>query len=516
MKNPTFFKFKLIAFIVLSMFLKFRSEAQTPAARHDLNAKLLPLQSYAETLEKSMDFINRDDFYKGDPKNLLDVKGIPRPAYFFYGELTSNEGLQYENYFTSYPAFHHSVYIRTLIKYYIYRGNKSFLQRAIDLAEWNIENSTPGNYLYGGMPYSTCDKGRMGGNMDGAAIMTDKAAIMARAYVDLYNITENKKFLDAAVVVADCLAKNQRPDGSLPFRVNPETGEVKESYTSSLIYAVELFETLNVATGKDSYQNYRDKAFNWLMNNPVKTAEWRGFYEDVPSGTDNNRTNWDCIDLIRYLCKNKDENPEYMKTALCLLAYIQDSIIHDGKTFIDKSHAYQPAEGLREQKVCFITMGVHSAHLAVMLADLYKATGDETYIGRAKQTMNFITYFMDPNGRIQTAIDDGLYWYSCHFGVDMFLMDFMSSYPELAKDGKNHLVSYLSPVTSIKYGKKEVVYTTKSGSNDALSLAFKPRKILVNGKVLLEGKNNHSNFWEFDERNNVLRISHTGGKVEVK
>jgi hypothetical protein len=397
--------FKITVFSVFIVTQILSSLAQTLMAKHDQDGNLLPLQSYAETLERSMNFINRDDFYKGDSNNLIDAKGIKRPAYFFYGELTS-QGTQFENYFTSYPAFHHSLYIQTFIRYYIYSGNTDFLQRAVDLADWNIVNSTPRDYLYGGMPYSTCDKKKMGGNADGDAVMTDKAAIMAESYVDLYNITNNKKYLDAAIVVANSLAKNQRPDGSWTFRVNPGTGEVKESYTSSLIYAVKLFEALDLAAGNDFYKKNRNRAFGWLMSNPVKTGEWRGFYEDVPAGKDNNRTNWDCIDMIHYLCRDKD--PDHLLTALNMSKYVQDSIICEGKTFIDREHDYQPAEGLREQKVCFATMGVYSAHLAVMLTDLYKATGDKTYLKRAIQTMNFVTYFMTLAGRIRTTINEEL------------------------------------------------------------------------------------------------------------
>ena len=506
--------FRLVLCVVFVIIGNLLSIAQTPAAKHDQDGNLLPLQSYAETLDKSMNFINRDDFYKDDPNNLIDKNGIKRPAYFFYGELTP-QGMQFENYFTSYPAFHHSLYIQIFIKYYIYSGNIDFLQRAIDLADWNIENSTPNNYLYGGMPYSTCDKKKMGGNADGDAVMTDKAAIMAGAYVDLYHITNSKKYLDAAITVANSLAKNQRTDGSWPFRVNPRTGEVKESYTSSLIYAVNLFEALDIASGNDFYKKNRDMAFDWIMNNPVRTAEWRGFYEDVPAGNDNNRTNWDCIDMIHYLCKHKAEDPGYLQTALGLVNYIQDSIISNGKTFIDKEHACQPAEGLREQKICFSTMGIHSAHLGVMLADLYNATGNETYLKRARQTMNFVTYFMTSEGRIRTGINEEQCWFSCHLGVDLFLLDFMSSFPETASNEGNHIVSYSSPVTHVKYGEKEVVYITKLKSNDALRLSFKPKKILVNGKVLSKGVDAKGNGWKFDKNANVFSIKHEKGEVNI-
>ena len=135
--------------------------------------------------------------------------------------------------------------IQTFLNYYVYSGREEALKQAEELAAWNISHSTPLDWKYGGLPYSTIHNGKLGGAVDGDAIMTDKPAIMAGAYLRLFRTTGKQEYRKAAEQVANTLAKTQLPEGNWPFRVNPKTGEVREQYTSSVIYAVELFEQLD-------------------------------------------------------------------------------------------------------------------------------------------------------------------------------------------------------------------------------------------------------------------------------
>jgi predicted GH43/DUF377 family glycosyl hydrolase len=371
--------------------------------KRDNGGQLLPLQPYGETIKRAMNFfVNMGTWFKGDTNTLLDENGVKRPVYFYYANLAHNGEVFREcvDSYVSYPAFHHALFIETLLAYYVYSDDRLNLQCAKDLADWNIAHSTSLSYPYGGMPYSTFNKGKPGGFVDGVAIMTDKAAVMTLAYLRLFSLSGEKKYFDASYTIAKKLSENQLPEGNWPFRVDPETRAVREQYTSSIIYAVQLFEAIDRAEGKNTFQNSRDRAFGWLMKNPVETMKWCGYYEDIPENAEN-RTNWDCIDAARYLVVHRNENQEYLGKALKLNAYLTDSIITDGKTFISRNHPYFPAEGVREQKVCFTPMCGHSAHWASLMADLYNATGEEQYRRRAIQTMNYVTYHLQPNGSIE-------------------------------------------------------------------------------------------------------------------
>jgi uncharacterized protein YyaL (SSP411 family) len=306
--------------------------------------------------------------------------------------------------------------IRTLIDYGRYTGDKRSLAEAVKLADWEIAHSTPADLPYGSLPWSTYEAKKPGGFRDKTGLMPDKAAIMALAYIQLHEATGEARFLHASEAIAKTLAARQRPDGTWPFRVDPKTEAVIEEYTSSVIYAVRLFESLDKFNGNDRYRANRDKTWNWLVNGPIKTKEFRGFYEDI-SASPNGRTNYDCLDTIRYLLENHTATNGYLEMAKDLNAWVE-------KTFMDKIKDFEPAEGIREQLQCNVVMGIHSLNWASMLLDLAKATGDEKLKQRADQTANYITYYLQPDNRIVVGFQYNQWWYSCHAGVVLYLFDF--------------------------------------------------------------------------------------------
>ena len=122
-------------------------------------------------------------------------------------------------------------------------------------------------------------------------------------------------------------------------------------------------------------------------------------------------------DTIRYLLANRTPENGYLEMAKDLNAWIE-------KVFLDKIKGFEPAEGIREQLDCNVVMGIHSLNWASMLLDLSKATGDENMRDRAIQTANYITYYMQPDNRIVVGFQYNQWWYSCHAGAILYLLDF--------------------------------------------------------------------------------------------
>jgi len=400
--------------------------------RRDTSGKLLPLQSYDETIWRGMSFLLDDHlkWFKGPKETITDENGHVQMPWVYYSNVQHN-GAPFPNSvdrFVSYPAFHHSLLIRTFIRYSNHSGDGRALAEALKLADWNIAHSTPGDWAYGNLPYSTYQEKRPGGFRDKTGLMPDKAAIMALTYVDLYRATHKPRFLKAAQAIAQTLADRQRPNGTWPFRVDPKTEKVIEEYTSSVIYAVQLFESLDKINGNHRFRDKRDLTWHWLLNGPIKTKEFRGFYEDIvpsPKG----RTNYDCLDTIRYLLAKRTEENGYLEIAKELNTWVE-------KIFLDKIKGFEPAEGIREQLQCNVVMGIHSLNWASMLYDLAEATGDGKMRKRAIQTANYITYYLQPDNRIVVGFQYHQWWYSCHTGVVLYLLDFVDEKPAPAKARK--------------------------------------------------------------------------------
>jgi len=130
------------------------------------------------------------------------------------------------------------------------------------------------------------------------------------------------------------------------------------------------------------------------------------------------RTNYDCLDTIRYLLAKHTEENGYLEIAKDLNTWVE-------KIFLDKIKGFEPAEGIREQLQCNVVMGIHSLNWASMLFDLSKAAGDEKMRQRAIQTANYITYYLQPDNRIVVGFQYHQWWYSCHTGVVLYLLDFV-------------------------------------------------------------------------------------------
>ena len=389
--------------------------------RRDAAGNLLPLQSYDETIRRGMSFLLDDHlkWFKGSAETLLDEMGRTQMPWVYYSNLQQS-GAPFPNSpdrFVSYPAFHHALLIRTFIGFWRYAGDKRALKQAVDLADWDIAHSTPADWPYANLPWSTFQEKKPGGFRDKSGLMPDKAAMMGLAYLQLHEATGESRFLKAAEAIAKTLAARQRPDGTWPFRTDPKTEAVIENYTSSVIYAVRLFESLDKLNGNDRYRAHRDRTWNWLVNGPIKTKEFRGFYEDIPASPDG-RTNYDCLDTIRYLLAHWKDNNSYLKMAKDLNAWVE-------ATFLDRIKGFEPAEGIREQLQCNVVMGIHSLNWAAMLMELARATGDETLRRRAMQTANYITYYLQPDNRIVVGFQYDQWWYSCHAGVIRYLFDFL-------------------------------------------------------------------------------------------
>ena len=403
--------------------LDWRKMMTVAKVKRDEHGKLLLLQSYDETIRRGMSFLLDDHmkWFKGSAESLLDEKSRTQMPWVYYSNLQHNGApfTKSVDRFLSYPAFHHALMIRTFLGYWRHAKDERALAEAVKLADWNIAHSTPADWPYGSLPWSTFEEKKPGGFRDKTGLMPDKAAIMALAYLQLNEATKEARFLNAAEAIASSLAARQRDNGNWPFRVDPKTEHIIEEYTSSVIYAVMLFEKLDELNKNDHYRVYRDRTWNWLVNGPIRTKEFRGFYEDIPPSP-KGRTNYDCLDTIRYLLANRTDTNGYLDMAKDLNAWVE-------KTFMDKIKDFEPAEGIREQLQCNVVMGIHSLNWASMLLELSKATGDEKLRQRASQTANYITYYLQPDNRIVVGFQYNQWWYSCHAGVVLYLMDFAAA-----------------------------------------------------------------------------------------
>jgi hypothetical protein len=204
-------------------------------------------------------------------------------------------------------------------------------------------------------------------------------------------VTQNSAYLEYARHLAQVMARFQRPDGSFPYRVNPQTGAVTEGYAPTAIefaVLVEALEPLGAADEKLLLAAHR--AVQWMVAYVAATGHWQGAYEDVGEqppyyNLSQMETQW----LVGYLCRRKDLDPAYLPLARRLNRWIEDQFVIFGPE--SEAHTH-PVKGplVFEQFVCWAPMEGHTAFWMASLIELHKATGEPVYLDKAKAAGNAI------------------------------------------------------------------------------------------------------------------------------
>lgn len=429
-----------------------------------------PAMGYGAYIDRAAAFAKRDAGRGGIRK---DEQGRPVPPYVYHAVIRDGEALTYD---ASYPAFHHGLFIDWFLRYWVYSGDRGFLERAKELGAWNLAHSTPEAWPYGGLPWSTFERGKPGGNVDGEALQPDKAAVMGLAYLDLHAATGEAKWLEGARRIAKTLAARQLPEGNWAFRVNPRTGAVLDRYTADVIYPVLLFEALGRVEGTGAFEAAKARALQWMLKGPVRTNAWTGFYEDVAVGA-RSYGNWVPLVAIRYLLEHRREDPAYGRAVAAMERYVEAKFL-----------AYRRDRGpaVYEQTACYVPMNCHTLNFALTLGALFRATGRAVYEQAAVSAVNTATWNMDADGRTKNVnvFNEGGWrecWYSLAFSQFGLTLRFLEAFPALAPGGETHLLRCSSPVRAVAYPDTGVTYRTAGPGEEVLKLARPPVAVTAGG-----------------------------------
>ena len=201
---------------------------------------------------------------------------------------------------------------------------------------WMDHGLSPEDQKWGGLPYPYnlgMQSGRYDGDMRAGAgfLQPDKAASFGAELVMMYKATGERRYLDRAVKIADCLARNVKPgdeaNSPWPFRVNSATGEIPEErndhdhlvyracYTTNWTGALRLYDDL-AALDEGHPQEYRRVSrlvTGWLKAYPLRNNRWGPFFEDV-STKDYSDTEINADTLAFYILEHPGWDPGWRMT----------------------------------------------------------------------------------------------------------------------------------------------------------------------------------------------------------
>ena len=238
----------------------------------DSQGRLLPWTSYDTIIKSSMNFIKHCPTMQtklGDDPWYLVTADFKADGTF--NKKQNNQG---SNVFWA---------VETLLKYYEYCGDQEALVPVRRLLDRVLMFFTPEDWEWANVPRTQDD------NVDGEYMddwsEPDKMCMVGTGYLKFYQLTGERKYLDAALNIAATVVAHIRPGDEthspLPFRVNLKSGKVLDEYDTNTVSVVIFFDELAKLgyNGNDgSYRGKRDMVWQWIMNYPMKNSKWSGYY----------------------------------------------------------------------------------------------------------------------------------------------------------------------------------------------------------------------------------------------
>lgn len=396
-------------------------------ARFDGEGRLEPWISWREALAREM------AFYRSCPSD----RGYPRFAYVTFLDA---QWRPHADRTDTIPATQSGMGIISYLKY---------AARHPDTADSCLETARGlGNYLVreactteeGRYPWFTRSTGKRdrfplpadcGSQGDRPfEIEPDKGGIAGYALSLLFDATGDEVYLEQAIHTARVLAANQVEGDAThspwPFRADYLSGEGRGPVSGNMTYILRLYDAM-LDKGDDEFAVARASLWHWITRHQIPSAANGGalfaqFFEDHETPT--NRTAWAPLNLARYLLEKKERlDPDWRAHCDALVDFVR-------RTFTHREFGIVVCHEQDEDKQAW--GGAVSTYGAV-LASYAKAIGAADLAGEARQTLNFLLYCIDSEGRprdLFSNAEPGGWQEDAHTDVIHNYMDAIEAFPE--------------------------------------------------------------------------------------
>jgi hypothetical protein len=423
------------------------------------------------------------------------------------------------------------------VDFHAYTGDRAYLELVRRMLDHELAHgTTPADWPWAQVPYASADPGSAeyhgatkwewdGMRGDGLhGVEPDKIGELGMGYLRFYEITEEPKYLEAALRCGDALAKHVRdlvPNNEdlihsaahvspWPFRVNARTGVVIDDYTANVIEPIRLFdellrvrERIGLAPERAAaFQRARTLAWQWLLsrNGPLFTGIWNGYFEDVPSDPKlMNRVQIIPMETARYLLEQMPADVDAVRQAEALAAWVRAAF------------GERDEPSINEQAWCFVPMGSHTARYASVEALLFERTGETRFKEEAYRYFNWASYCTAENGIVSVGPRwTGTWWSDGYGDYIRHFLEGMAAVPEWAPANENHLLRTSSIVQEIRYDDAAIHYRVFDGDGtERLRVTAKPQRVLAGDRELAGSEEGGGEGWSW-------RPLAEGGVTEIR
>ncbi len=228
--------------------------------------------------------------------------------------------------------------MRAMAEYSKVADNKTDRDKALQIAritaDYLLSKRLPSNYRYSSIPptYMSDDLNKPVENaLDPLAknwFMVPSAADPALGFLDLYDVTKDTKYFDAAKAIAKTLLNTQDSDGTWPYMANKITGEPAVAQRLIPTWLIFFFDRLEKQYKIKDYHDTRNRAFQWIVNNTLKTFQWDGQFEDIkPRVPYMNLAREQACDIAMLLLSDAKNSKANIAQAEELLRFAEDQFV---------------------------------------------------------------------------------------------------------------------------------------------------------------------------------------------
>jgi maltose/maltodextrin transport system substrate-binding protein len=296
--------------------------------------------------------------------------------------------------------------MEAMLMHHEYFKNDTALVIATKVADYLIEHSEPEGAPLEYMPQTYEGEGSTA-KIYGKQIIIMEPSVTGTAYLEMYRKTKNKKYFQAAVNIANTYIKTQLSSGAWCIRIYMETGKPASEVLCIPIQIASFLTLMADQYGQKQYLPAAEKAMKWVMDNPVKTYNWTGQFEDVPATKPyQNLTKYEAGWTAWYLFDHKDKDTSYLRIAKELVAFCEDQfvvwspvVVYDHRK--ELSNRWHTPSAL-EQYFCYVPIDASASMMTLTFMKAFNATGDIIYREKAIALANSFVNNQKEDGQIPT------------------------------------------------------------------------------------------------------------------
>ncbi|MBP5504733.1 MAG: hypothetical protein J6X89_01365 [Bacteroidales bacterium] len=265
-----------------------------------------------------------------------------------------------------------------------------------------------------------------------------EAVCAAKALLDLYDITKDKKYLNFARNIAQTYRNTQAADGSWPMKVNYYTGEPTIPAPCMPTTILQLAQRLKDQYKVKGFEDMVAKSEEWLWKNTLATFNFNGQFEDVrveDHAPFQDLTNCVAVDCIDYLLAKRKPTEKEVKTCFEMARFAEDQFTlwnsPLGDVYSDSSRERIPF--VYEQFDFQVPVDHSTAGVAMAWMRIYERTSNLLALAKAKALVDSLIKVQKEDGCIPTVMhnmeDCNDIWANCTFQS----ITALSRFAELAK-----------------------------------------------------------------------------------